>query len=358
MIEARPAPPGPGPLGRLRARLFATPLDATVSLVMGSLALWALAAVLDWALLGAVWEAERAEACQSAEGACWAVIDARGRLILFGLYPREEHWRSGLACLVAMATMALSCLPAMWGGARLAALWLAGFGAFVLLMRGGALGLASVTTEQWGGLSLTHFIFCAVVVMGMPLAVGLALARRARLPVVARLAGLLIDTVRSLPLLTILFAAAVVAPLLVPDWAQGDKLMRVTLAYAVFYACYQAEILRAGLQSLPPGQAEAARALGLPAWVVQVRVLLPQAFRVSLPATINQVVIAFKETSIVTIVGFFEIMASANAALGTGEWNRYHVEVYVFVALVYFIFVFGLSRYGGWLEARVRLGRR
>jgi general L-amino acid transport system permease protein len=284
------------------------------------------------------------------------VIESRGRPILFGLYPYEEQWRSTLACLSVITTIALSCLPRFWSIRRLPILWVAGFATFVLLMRGGFAGLELVTSEKWGGLSLTIFIFSGVVVIGMPLAVLFALARRSSLPVIAKSFGFFIDIVRSLPLLTLLFAAAVVVPLLVPDWLQGNKLMRVVIAFAIFFAAYQAEIIRAGLQSTSQGQEEAAVALGMPYWSLVIDILLPQAFRNTLPSTINQAVITFKETSIVTIIGFFEVMASGNAAIGTGEWGNQYVEVYVFLALIYFVFVFGLSRYGAWLETRMRLG--
>ncbi|WP_205648479.1 amino acid ABC transporter permease [Acuticoccus kandeliae] len=350
-------PPKPGPIDWARRRLFASVLDTIITLAALAFTFWLVVTLFDWAILRAVWRTADGALCQGAEGACWAVIDARGRLILFGLYPFEEQWRSALACLVIVATMILSCIPRFWGVKTLPALWLGGFALFVLLMRGGVFGLPLVTTEKWGGLSLTVFIFAAVFVIGMPLAVGLALARRSDLPVVRFLTALLIDTVRSLPLLTILFTAAVVAPFVVPDWAEGDKLSRVIVAFALFYACYQAEIIRAGIQALPTGQEEAAAALGMRYRSRVFDIVLPQAFRASLPATINQVVITFKETSIVTIIGFFEITASASAAVGRGEWAAYYVEVYVFVALVYFVFVFGLSRYGAYLERRARLTR-
>ena len=353
---ALPPPAAEGRLAWLRRRLFSNWFDAGVTLLAGALLVWLVATLGRWAILDAVWTEANSDACRKTAGACWAVIEARGRLILFGLYPFEAHWRSTLACLVIVATMVLSCVPALWSLWRLPALWLAGFGGFVLLMHGGIFGLPVVTTEKWGGLSLTVFIFAAVFVLGMPMAVGLALARRSRLPVIAWLAAVFIDTVRSLPLLTILFAAAVVLPLAVPDWAQGDKLGRVVVAFALFYAAYQAEIIRAGIQSIPAGQVEAAQALGMGYRSVVFDIILPQAFRNTLPATINQVVITFKETSIVTIIGFFEVTASASAAVGRGEWGAYYVEVYVFVALVYFVFVFGLSRYGAYLERRSRLG--
>ena len=358
MADTTAVLPPPDPdrgLAWFRKRLFSNWLDGVVTILAGLALVWLVVTVLDWAVLNAVWTEADRERCKDVSGACWAVIEARGRLILFGLYPFDQHWRSTLACLVIIATMILSCLPVFWGQWRLAILWLSGFGTFVLLMYGGIFGLPVVTTEQWGGLSLTVFIFAAVFVLGMPMAVGLALARRSKLPVVHWLTAVFIDTVRSLPLLTILFAAAVVVPFVVPDWAQGDKLGRVVFAFAVFYAAYQAEIIRAGIQSIPPGQEEAAQALGMGYWSVVFDIILPQAFRNTLPSTINQVVITFKETSIVTIIGFFEVTASASAAVGRGEWGAYYVEVYVFVALVYFVFVFGLSRYGAYLERRTRL---
>jgi general L-amino acid transport system permease protein len=182
------------------------------------------------------------------------------------------------------------------------------------------------------------------------------LARRSKLPVIAKGFGLLIDFVRSLPLLAILITAAEVVPLIAPEAVQGNKLMRVVVAFAVFFAAYQAEIIRAGLQTTSEGQEEAAIALGMPYWSLIVDILLPQAFRNTLPSTINQAVITFKETSLVTFVGFFELMASGSAAIGNGEWGNQFVEVYVFLAFIYFVFVFGLSRYGAWLETRMRVG--
>jgi general L-amino acid transport system permease protein len=340
----------------IKRNFFATWYDGVISIVFGLLVVWAFSGIINWAFLDAIWAVENKESCGRGAGACWAVIQDRGRLILFGLYPYEEQWRSTLACLVVIAIIALSCWPAFWSIKRLPVLWIVGFGLFVLLMRGGFFGLELVRSEQWGGLSLTLFIFCGVFVLGMPLAVLLALARRSSLPVIAKGTGIFIDVFRSLPLLTILFAAAVVVPLLMPEAIQGSKLGRVIIAFAIFFAAYQAEILRAGLQSTSQGQEEAAVALGMPYWSLVVDVLLPQAFRNTLPSTINQAVITFKETSIVTIIGFFEVMASGNAAIGGGEWGNQYVEVYVFLALIYFVFVFGLSRYGAWLEKRMRLG--
>ncbi len=342
----------------LRETFFASRLHAAMSLA-GAILIVAIGwQLLDWAVVNAVFSsAGGPEACREASGACWAIIDARWRLILFGLYPHELHWRSATACIVIVAVAIASCMPVFWRAARLAALWIAGMASFYILMRGGLFGLVPVSEAKWGGLSLTVFIFSAGVLVGMPLAIVFALMRRSELPVIARTMSLVIDAVRSLPLVTILFTAAVVLPFVLPGWLQGDKLYRVIFGFALFFAAYQAEIIRGGIQAIPPGQDEAAKALGLSYWHRVSRIMLPQAFRNALPPTISQFVITFKETSLVIIVGFFEVMASGNAAYGTGDWRFAYIEVYVFIALIYFTFAFSLSRYGAYLERVMRVGK-
>lgn len=350
------APPAIPFTTRLKKSLFASPLDCLITLLCAVLFATIIYAVVDWAFLSSIWTEEDEALCRETSGACWSVIDARHRIIFFGLFPYEEHWRSTLACIVMIVTIVASCFPILWSATRLGLLWITGFGIFYLLMHGGLFGLSVITPERWGGLALTIFIFAAVSLLGMPLSVVLALGRRSKLPVIAKLFGLFIDFFRSLPLLTILFTAAIITPFVLPGWLQGDKLYRVIVGFAIFFACYQAENIRAGMQAIPPGQDEAGLTLGLSYWQRVTRILLPQAFRNSLPSIVNQFVITFKETSIVTIVGFFEILASGSAAYGTGKWTVHYIEVYVFIGVIYFLFVFSLSRYGAYLENKLRVG--
>ncbi|WP_343560003.1 amino acid ABC transporter permease [Kiloniella sp. b19] len=342
----------------IRNDYFSTRGNAVISSVCIALLLWIGWTLVDWGLLNAKFSADEGiDGCRAVSGACWAVIDARARLIFFGLYPYEEHWRSALACLAIILVTVLSCIPCFWTTRRLAFLWLAGFATFYVLMRGGVLGMTEVLETEWGGLALTLFIFSAVCIVGMPMAIVFALLRRSQYTVIATTMALVIDGIRSLPLLSIMFTAALVLTFVLPDWLQGDKLYRVIFGYSLFFACYQAEIIRGGMQSLPAGQEEAAKALGLNYFQRISRIVLPQAFRNALPPTINQFVVTFKETSLVTIVGFFDVLASGNAAFSSGEWLTTYVEVYFFVALIYFSFVFSLSRYGAYLETRLRVGQ-
>lgn len=346
-------------LGNIRRKFFGTPTNVATSLAGLTFLTWVAWNLFDWGVLRAVWTSSdgTSAACRGADGACWAVIHVRWRLILFGLFPYEEQWRSMLACLVMVATGILSCIPFFWKPSRLAPLWFAGFAIFYLLMHGGLFGWRVVAPMDWGGLTLTVFVYAGVVLLGMPLAICLAFMRQSKLPVIAKTTAIIINTVRSLPLISILFTAALILPFLLPGYLVGDKIWRVILGYTLFFAVYQAEILRSGIVSLSAGQEEAAKALGLNYWHRATRIILPQAFRRALPPTINQLVITFKDTSLIIIIGFFEMLASGNAAFGAGEWSFAWVEVYFFVALIYFAFVFSLSRYGAYLERRMRVGK-
>ena len=336
-------------------RGFGSPAATAISVAVFALLAYVAWRFLDWAVVNAVWSETNVAQCDGHSGACWAVIDARHRLILFGTYPFEEHWRYTLSAVVIVATILLSCLPAMWRATRLTVLWVAGFAAYYLLMEGSLLGLEQVTTDGWGGLSLTLFLFAAVVLLGMPMGLGLALMRRSEMPVVKWFAMLVIDTVRSLPLVTTLFTAAVVVPLFLPTWLEGDKIWRVIFAFALFFAAYQAEVFRGGFQAIPKGQFEAGKALGLSYLHILTRIVLPQVFRHALPSTINMVVVTFKETAIVTIIGFFDILASGKTAFGTADWAPSYIEVFLFVALISWLFIFSLGQYGDYLKTRMAI---
>lgn len=352
--------PQPTFFDRVRSKYFATRRDTVVTVIFAAVLAWVLWSLIDWAVLGATFAPNSGDTCREDlhGGACWSVVSTRWRIVLFGLYPFEEQWRSAIACMVMIVVAILSCVPWFWSAKRLAPLWIAGFATFYVLMRGGFFGLTEVKEQNWGGLSLTIFIFAGVSLLGMPLAIVFALLRRSNLPWIARTMALVIDVIRSLPLLSIMFTFAIVLPFVLPEGLTGDKLYRVIVGYALFFACYQAEIIRGGMQALPNGQEEAAKALGLGYWHRIGYIILPQAFRNALPPTINQFVITFKETSLVTIIGFFDVMASGRAASGTAEWNFATIEMYVFVGLIFFVFVFSLSRYGAYLERRLGVGRR
>jgi general L-amino acid transport system permease protein len=329
------APPQGGIGGWLRSHVVATRVDVVLAIALLAMAAYFAPRLVRWAVVDSVVAADTPKACAAGAGACWAVVRYHLRVILFGLYPYEEQWRAALALVaVALALAATFMLGARRLG-RVVATWISAAAIFVLLMNGGVLGLEYVSADQWGGLPLSLFVFMASVLLGFPLAILLALGRGSSLPAIRLVCTAAIEVIRALPILTILFCAAVVVPLMLPGWLTPGKIHRVILAMAFFYACFQAEIVRGGLQGVSPGQRHAALSLGLTPLQSKWRIELPQALRYTIPATINQVVVALKDTSMLLVVGLFDFMASANTAISKDEWARYFAELYVFVAAVF-----------------------
>jgi general L-amino acid transport system permease protein len=337
----------------LHHNYFKSGLDAVISIACIAASLWGLVYFLDWAVFDSVIHAKNGSECAlRGNGACWAVIGARIRLIIFGLYPHEELWRAALACIILLCACFVSCIPRFWTLLRLTATWVISFLCFVILMRGGVFGLPVVADAYWGGVALTFFAFASMMIIGMPLAFFLALSRFSGPPWLKDVVAVTIDIGRALPLVTILFCFWLLAPMLLPSWMQGSTLTRAVVGFAFFFACYEAEVLRGGFQAIGRGQEEAAKSLGMTFWQYQLTVILPQVFRISLPQTMNLVVGSFKDTSYLAVLGFFDMVAAANTAVGTGDWYGQFVEVYFVVALFYLIFGISLSRYGSYLERR------
>ena len=335
-----------------RGDLFGSPLRAAASALLIALIGWALWHAGLWALAHAVFRPDPA-ACRAAHGACWGVIAEKWRPILFGRYPYAEQWRAALALGIFVAMLLASAWPRLWRPA-LAWAWGLALALFVLLMHGGLFGLLRVPASNWGGLPLTLSLAAVSLALAFPLAVLLALARRSRWPALRSLAATYIEIVRGVPLISVLFMASFLLPLLWPAQWRPDALLRVLAGLTLFVAAYFAEIIRGGLQAVPRGQSDAARALGFTLWQVQRHVVLPQALRMALPALMNSVIGTLKDTSLVTVVGLFELTGALALALGGDPlWRPFYLEGYLFIALVYWLMCFGLSRYGAWIERRL-----
>lgn len=340
-----------------RAELWGSPLRAASTIALILLFGWAGFHVADWAALHAVFRPD-AEACRAVEhGACWGVIAEKWRPILFGRYPYEDQWRPAVAVTLLSATTMLSAWPRTWRWWLLPA-WLVTLALSLVLMRGGIFGLDPVPTNRWGGLPLTIGLAVVGLALAFPLALVLALGRRSQWPAVRTLCATYIELVRGVPLISVLFMASFLLPLLWPAGWQPDVLIRVLAGLSLFVAAYLAEIIRGGLQAVPRGQTEVAMALGFGRWPVQRDIVLPQALRIVVPALTNSVVGTLKDTSLVTVVGLFELTGALGLALGGDPtWRPFYLEGYLFIALVYWVLCFGLSRYSVWLERRLATDR-
>lgn len=315
------------------------------------LLLWkALLPLLDWAFVEAVWRPDP-KACRAAHGACWGFVAEKYRFILFGTYPYEEQWRAALASLLLVALWVLSLIRVFWKR-WLAAAWLAGLVAIGILMWGGVPGLPYVDHERWGGLALTLLLSTFGLALAFPLSVLLALGRRSGLPVLRWISVAYIELVRGVPLISLLFMASVMLPLFLPAGTSIDKLLRAQLALVLFAAAYLAEVVRGGLQAIPRAQYEMADALGLSYAQKMLYVVLPQALRTAVPPLVGTFIGFFKDTSLVVIIGLFDLLQTVKVSLAEPAWTGFGAEAYLFVALVYFAFCFAMSRYAATLEVR------
>jgi general L-amino acid transport system permease protein len=312
-------------------------------------------ALLRWLVLDAVWRADY-DACRALEyqAACWGMIAEKHRVILLGRYPQEAQWRPALATGLVVAALLATAHPRSWRR-WLLPLWAVVLAAFFALMRGGLPGLPVVDAGQWGGLPLTVLLTLVGVSASIPLGILLALARRSGLPLVRAVATGYIELVRGVPLITVLFVATFVFPLVLPRFVTLDALGRVVLAITLFQAAYMAEVVRGGLQGLPRGQAEAAASLGLSWWQAQRRVILPQALVLVIPAFVNSLLSTFMDTSLVTVVSMYDLTGALRLALGDPRWRAFFVEAWLFVGAIYLVACLAMSRYSAWLEGR--LGR-
>jgi general L-amino acid transport system permease protein len=359
--------PGLGPWAWMRVNLFSSWWSTAVTLALGYVILRGLFGLFEWGVVNAIWSVPvgangmaDTSACQNAAGvgACWAVIADKYRLILFGRYPYDEQWRPALVVLLFIGLYVVSAMRRFWRK-ELALVWIVVLATVGVLMWGGVLGLAPVSEDSWGGLPITLILATFGLACAFPLAVLVALGRRARsLPAVRLLCVLYVELIRGVPLISVLFMASVMFPLFLPEGMNINKLLRAQIAFILFTGAYLAEVIRGGLQALPKGQAEAADALGLTYWQKTRLVILPQALRLVIPPLVNTFIGSFKDTSLVLIIGLFDLLTMGKIALSDPPWQSFSTEVYLFLAVIYIAFCFAMSKYSRSLERDLNRSRQ
>jgi general L-amino acid transport system permease protein len=347
-----------GVVAWVRRNLFDGWANSLATLVTLAVLVWLVPPLFGWSVLNAVAAPDNA-ACRAAHGAgaCWGVVAEKGRLILFGRFPFEEQWRPLLACGLLIALLVASCMRLFWR-TWLAALWIVVLGVCYFLMRGGMFGLTPVETSRWGGFPLTLALSVVSLAIGFPLAIVVALGRSSKLPAIRTICVLYVELIRGVPLISVLFMASFMFPLFMPHGMSIDVLLRVLAGMTLFAAAYLAEVVRGGLQALPKGQVEAAQSLGLTYWQATRMIVLPQALRLVVPAIVNTFISTFKDTSLVTIVSLYDLTGALQLALGDADWRKFFLEGQLFVAAVYFVFCFAMSRYSRWVEGYLNTGMR
>ena len=337
-----------------RQQFAASPTSALASVLIVGMLLWLLPDVWSWAVTRAQFSVD---ACRAEHaGACWGVVLEKYRLILLGRYPLDEAWRPIVATLLLLTLVVASTMRCCWRLALLPA-WLLALGLGWWLLHGGW-GLSLVETDRWGGLPLTILLSTLSMALAFPLAVLVALGRRSHLPAVRVVCATYVEMVRGVPLVSVLFMASFMFPLLLPQGLTVDVLVRVLAGISLFAAAYMAEVVRGGLQALPAGQTEAAASLGLGYWQTQRRIVLPQALATVVPGLMNNFIAIFKDTSLVTIVSLYELTGSLGMALNSdADWRPFKLEAYLFIAVIYFVFCLAMSRYSARVEQQLNRGR-
>ena len=338
---------------RLRQCLFQSPASAVLTILTVWLVLMLAPPLVQWLVVKASFQAPDAQACRDAGGACWAFIREKYRLILFGTYPHAEQWRPLLATALLVASIVWTAARRL-AGLQIVGLWVFTIGAVATLMWGGFLGLAFVENTRWGGLPLTLILSTFGIAFAFPIGILLALGRRSRMPAIKAMCVAYIELIRGVPLISLLFMSSVMLPLFLPEGFAIDKLLRAQLAIIFFAAAYIAEIVRGGLQAIPKGQYEGAESIGLSYWQQTGKIVLPQALKVVIPPLVSTFIALFKDTSLVVIIGIFDLTQAAKAALSDPAWTGFGVEAYLFIGLIYFIFCYSISRYSRSLERNLK----
>jgi general L-amino acid transport system permease protein len=301
-----------------------------------------------WAFINSLWTST-AEECRQASGACWSLIHTNIRFMIFGFYPYEQQWRPLLAMIWLIGLLFYSRNRNHWKKSLLSA-WIIGLLGMGLLMKGGIFGLTRVESTQWGGFLLTLLLAVFGLTAAYPLGVVLALGRRSKMPAIKTLCVIYIEMIRGVPLISLLFMSSVIFPLFLPEGVTINKILRAQVAIILFTAAYIAEVVRGGLQGVPRGQYEAAESLGLNYYQTMRLVVLPQALKIVIPPSVSILISAFKDTSLVVIIGLYDLLKTTQSVLSDPKWMGFSVESYIFIALIYFLCCSFMSNYSRRLE--------
>ena len=371
-LPSRPAPAATtGVVGWLRANLFSSPLNIGLTLMVAYALLQIVPPAFQWLFVDAVWSGEDSSVCKTtaadgetvdAPGACWAFINTRLVQILFGLYfsaNPDQLWRPILMFAILIVGIGLLLWPSFRRKMALGVFMIVFFPLIaVALVHGAWLGLPVADTDQWGGFMLTFILAAVGIVAALPIGIVMALGRRSELPVIRSLCVFYIELWRAAPLITILFMASNLLPLFFPSGVDFDKVVRAMIAITLFQSAYTAEAIRGGLQALPKGQFEAADALGLKYWKKTSFIVLPQALKISIPGIVNTFIALFKDTALVGVIGLLDFLRMAQTASRSPEWKGYDFEAYVFVAVIFFLCCFSMSKYSQALERKLDTGHK
>lgn len=349
-----------GVLGWVKHNLLSSPLNAAMTVLAILFLLWVIPPLFEWVVLDAIWTADSRKECwdkmEVPEGAaCWAFIKGRLQLFIYGFYPHALRWRVNLSFVL----LIMAIVPVLYDkipGRKFGLWYTVAFPFITGWLLVGGFGLTPVDTDQFGGIMLTLVIGVTGISFSLPIGILLALGRRSKMPVLRILCVLFIEFIRGVPLIALLFIASSMLNFFLPPGTVFDLLLRVLIMVTLFASAYIAEVVRGGLQAIPRGQHEAADALGLTYLKAQALIILPQALKISIPGIVNTFIGLYKDTTLVLIIGMLDPLGIGRASLADAVWAGLAREVYLFIALFFFICCFSMSRYSLYLERKLHTG--
>lgn len=351
--QVKPPIASVGVLGWMKQNLFSSFFNTVLTLVIAS-ALWiTLIPFFKWAVLDACWSPDAN--CRETTGACWSVITSNYKIILFGFYPQNILWRPVTAIAILVILLFVSRNRKFWNP-YLGYAWIIGLVVMGTLLKGGIFGLVPVDIESWGGLILTLLLSVFGLTAAYPLGVILALGRQSKMPVIKTFCIFYIELIRGVPLISLLFMSSVVFPLFLPEGVSINGILRAQIAIILFTAAYIAEVVRGGLQGMNKGQFEAADSIGLNYSQTMRLIILPQALKIVIPPSVSILISAFKDTSLVVIIGLYDLLKTTQTTLSEPRWMGFSAEAYLFIAIIYFLCCFFMSNYSRQLERELDTG--
>ncbi|MBE0490886.1 MAG: amino acid ABC transporter permease [Sulfurospirillum sp.] len=331
----------------IRENLFSSPLNSIMTFLGIVFLYWIIPPFVQWAYIDANFSGTTREACTSG-GACWVFVKMKMDMFMYGFYPQNEIWRlkTALGLFIVLLVAFKFIRNYKISFLLLNIYFLVAF----ILVNGGFFGLEHIPTDKWGGLMLTVVVAAVGIICSFPIGIIVAFGRASDLPIIRSICITYVEFIRGVPLITILFMSSIILPLFFPEGMTFDKLLRALIGITLFQAAYVAEIIRGGLQSISKGQYEAADAVGLSYWQKMLLVILPQALKVAIPNLVGAFISLFQDTTLVLIIGLFDLLAMVRITAADSTWLGMETEGYVFVTFIFWAFCFTMSRYSQKLE--------
>lgn len=371
ILAAEPPPPGErGAVAWIRRNLLATPKDIILTILAVALIAWAVPQLVNWLFIQAVWSGPDRTFCATTvqggiqpdgwSGACWAFVSAKYDQFIFGRYPLDERWRPAIVGILFILLLVPMLIPSAPRKGLNAILLFAVLPVIAFWLLHGGFGLEVVDTPLWGGLMVTLVLSFVGIAVSLPFGILLALGRRSKMPVIRMLCVTFIEVIRGVPLITVLFMASVMLPLFLPTGWNVDKLLRALIGVSIFTSAYMAEVIRGGLQAIPKGQFEGADSLGLGYWQKTRLIIMPQAIKLVIPSIVNTFIGTFKDTSLVTIIGMFDLLGIVKLNFSDANWASAVTPItgLIFAGFIFWLFCFGMSRYSGFMERHLDTGHK